>query len=149
MNVMPQDPSFGEEQQNRSLEKRRRRMARIIGLCAVIGLAALVGFGIWTQSSRKADANAVLAAQKDTVPKVRTIIVKDATAPRTIELPANMAAFDSATLYARATGYIGKRNVDIGSKVHKGDVLAVISAPSSRSSRRRSTRRRQPPSSAR
>jgi len=40
-----------------------------------------------------------------------------------------MAAFDSATLYARATGYISVRNVDIGSKVHKGDVLAVIAAP--------------------
>jgi RND family efflux transporter MFP subunit len=40
-----------------------------------------------------------------------------------------MAAFDSATLFARATGYIGVRNVDIGSKVRKGDVLAVIAAP--------------------
>ena len=40
-----------------------------------------------------------------------------------------MAAFDSATLFARATGYISKRNVDIGSKAHKGDVLAVIAAP--------------------
>ena len=40
-----------------------------------------------------------------------------------------MAAFDSATLFARATGYIASRNVDIGSKVQKGDVLAVIAAP--------------------
>ncbi|MGB6919683.1 MAG: efflux RND transporter periplasmic adaptor subunit, partial [Methylovirgula sp.] len=34
-----------------------------------------------------------------------------------------------ATVYARATGYISTRNVDIGSRVHAGDVLAVISAP--------------------
>jgi RND family efflux transporter MFP subunit len=40
-----------------------------------------------------------------------------------------MQAFDSATLYARATGYIAKRNVDIGSQVRAGDVLAVIAAP--------------------
>jgi RND family efflux transporter MFP subunit len=40
-----------------------------------------------------------------------------------------MQAFDEATLYARATGYIAERRVDIGSRVHKGDVLAVISAP--------------------
>jgi RND family efflux transporter MFP subunit len=40
-----------------------------------------------------------------------------------------MTAFQSATLFARATGYISTRNVDIGSKVRKGDVLAVIAAP--------------------
>jgi RND family efflux transporter MFP subunit len=44
-------------------------------------------------------------------------------------LPGNLAAFESATISARATGYIGVRNVDIGSKVRKGDVLAVIAAP--------------------
>src|SRR5262249_39225574 len=38
-------------------------------------------------------------------------------------------AFDSATLFARATGYIAVRNVDIGSKVRKGDELALIAAP--------------------
>src|SRR5262249_16814779 len=32
-------------------------------------------------------------------------------------------------LHARATGYIGVRDVDIGDKVRKGDVLAVIAAP--------------------
>ena len=49
--------------------------------------------------------------------------------PRTLDLPGSMAAFDSATLFARATGYVSVRNVDIGSKVRKGDVLAVIAAP--------------------
>ena len=43
--------------------------------------------------------------------------------------PATLQAFDSATLFARATGYIAKRDVDIGSRVHAGDVLAVIAAP--------------------
>jgi RND family efflux transporter MFP subunit len=55
--------------------------------------------------------------------------VKAIDTPRQIDLPGNIQAFDSATLYARATGYISKRNVDIGSRVHAGDVLAVISAP--------------------
>jgi RND family efflux transporter MFP subunit len=63
------------------------------------------------------------------IPLVRTMVAKAEDAPRTIELTGNMAAFDSATLFARATGYISTRNVDIGSKVRKGDVLAVIAAP--------------------
>ncbi len=36
---------------------------------------------------------------------------------------------EQANLYARATGYISTRNVDIGSKVRAGDVLAIIAAP--------------------
>ena len=63
------------------------------------------------------------------MPNVLTMTVKEDKGPRTIELPGNMAAFDNATLFARATGYISVRNVDIGSKVHKGDVLALIAAP--------------------
>lgn len=96
---------------------------------AVAALAMLIGFGAWNQSSRSAAAVAALKARTDAVPHVRTMIVKEDDGPRTIELPGNMAAFDSATLYARATGYIRVRNVDIGSKVRKGDALAVISAP--------------------
>jgi RND family efflux transporter MFP subunit len=71
----------------------------------------------------------VLEARNTLVPAVRTLVVQEDLQPRTIDLPGSMAAFDSATLYARATGYISVRNVDIGSKVHKGDVLAVIAAP--------------------
>lgn len=56
------------------------------------------------------------------------------TAPRQLDLPGTTMAFDSATIFARATGYISKRMVDIGSRVKAGDVLAVIAAPTSISS---------------
>src|SRR5689334_12309726 len=42
---------------------------------------------------------------------------------------ATLQAFSSATLYARATGYISKREVDIGTRVRAGDLLATIAAP--------------------
>ena len=70
-----------------------------------------------------------LKTRQDAVPVVRAMEVKTDQAPRVVDLPGTMQAFDSATLYARATGYIGKRNVDIGSRVHAGDVLAIITAP--------------------
>ena len=68
-------------------------------------------------------------AQENIAPLVRTMDVAADTAPRVVDLPGTMQAFDSATLFARATGYIAKRNVDIGSQVRAGDVLAVIAAP--------------------
>jgi RND family efflux transporter MFP subunit len=44
-------------------------------------------------------------------------------------LPGTTAAFASASIFARATGYIAKRNVDIGDRVKAGDLLAQLSVP--------------------
>src|SRR5260370_1662454 len=44
-------------------------------------------------------------------------------------LPGNIQPLYSATVYARVDGYIDRRNVDIGTSVKRGQVLAVISAP--------------------
>jgi RND family efflux transporter MFP subunit len=129
MNYLPVEPKVHEYKYAEPGERQRRRTARAIGLGAVATVALLVGFGTWTHSSRSAAAVGVLEARINAVPNVLTMTVKEDREPRTIELPGNMAAFDTATLFARATGYIGVRNVDIGSKVHKGDVLALIAAP--------------------
>jgi RND family efflux transporter MFP subunit len=129
MNYLPAEPTVHKNKRTNAEEHQRRRIARVIGLGAIATVALLVGLGAWGQSSRRADTVAVLEARKNAVPNVRTMVVKEDKGPRTMELPGSMAAFDSATLYARATGYINVRNVDIGSKVHKGDVLAVIAAP--------------------
>ena len=43
--------------------------------------------------------------------------------------PGSTEAFALADIYARASGYITKRNVDIGSRVKQGDVLVEITAP--------------------
>src|SRR5258708_10940588 len=44
-------------------------------------------------------------------------------------LPGNTQAIQEATLYARASGYLSRRFVDIGSRVKAGQVLAVIESP--------------------
>ena len=40
--------------------------------------------------------------------------------------PGSTLAFNLADIFARASGYITTRNVDIGSRVKKGDVLVEI-----------------------
>lgn len=129
MNYLPAEPMIHDHKGRKADERQRLRIARAIGVGAVATVALLVGFGAWSQSSRSADTIAVLEARNNAVPNVRTMTVEEDKGPRTIELPGNMAAFDTATLFARATGYISVRNVDIGSKVRKGDVLALIAAP--------------------
>jgi RND family efflux transporter MFP subunit len=111
------------------VERGRRRAARWVGIGAVSLLALMVALGTWTHVARDAAASDALRVRQDAVPLVRSMVVKTDDAPRVIDLPGTMQAFDAATLYARATGYIEQRNVDIGSHVHKGDVLVVIAAP--------------------
>lgn len=114
---------------DRRQERRRRRTGRLIGLAAIAGLGLLVGIGARSHAQREAETLATLAAQRNAVPVVRTAVLKTVDTPRDLELPGSTQAFDTATIYARATGYIAKRNVDIGSRVHAGDVLAIIAAP--------------------
>ncbi|WP_051335356.1 efflux RND transporter periplasmic adaptor subunit [Methylocapsa acidiphila] len=109
--------------------QQRRRVARALGISTGAALAALIGFGAWNYASRQAETLAVLNASKNAVPHVNVMIAQNDPTPRTIELPGNMAPFENATISARATGYISTRNVDIGTKVRTGDVLAVIAAP--------------------
>lgn len=111
------------------LEARRRRTARILGATAVAAVALLVAVGAWGHIQTRANALADLAQERDTVPTVRTITAAAVDTPRPLDLPATLQAFNSATLFARATGYIAKREVDIGSRVHAGDLLALIAAP--------------------
>jgi RND family efflux transporter MFP subunit len=44
-------------------------------------------------------------------------------------LPGTTAAFAAANIYARATGYIAQRKVDIGDRVKAGDLLAQLAVP--------------------
>lgn len=103
-----------------------RWMFAIVTLLLVAGLVA---YGIWGHTQRSEAAQETLQQQEHLIPHVRTASVKSTDAPKMLSLPGNIQAFDSATVYARATGYIATRNVDIGSKVKAGDVLAVIAAP--------------------
>ena len=110
-------------------EKKRRRIARLLGLCAVILVLAMVVWGVWAHMATRNAASHALQTRQSAIPAVRTQVVRANDKPEIVDLSGTMEAFDAATLYARATGYIGKRNVDIGSHVHAGDVLAVIAAP--------------------
>jgi RND family efflux transporter MFP subunit len=112
-----------------NLERRRRRLARLLGVGAVAVLGGLIGVGTWGHAAQRAASVATLQARHQAVAVVRTAVVQAVNTPRQIALPGTIQAFNTATLFARATGYIKTRNVDIGSHVKQGDVLAVIAAP--------------------
>lgn len=63
------------------------------------------------------------------VPNVRVATVQTSQSNIVVALSATTAAFADANIYARATGYIEKRKVDIGDHVNAGDLLAELAVP--------------------
>src|SRR5882672_6184436 len=66
-------------------------------------------------------------AQTSSMPAT-TQSAKDAP-PATVVAPASVAAFYTADLYAKDSGYISEVNSDIGDHVTKGQILAEIDDP--------------------
>ncbi|WP_158744022.1 efflux RND transporter periplasmic adaptor subunit [Acidisphaera sp. L21] len=106
-----------------------RRIPRRPLLVAGVVVVALLGWGAWGQYDRAALASQTQQNTDDFVPTVQVAKAKLEDGPVTFTLPGTVSAFDQATIYARATGYIAERRVDIGSRVKKGDLLFRISAP--------------------
>lgn len=71
----------------------------------------------------------VLQAAEDQRAQVRTVRVEAAETFYELRLPAQAQAGERALLYARATGVVAERRVDLGDWVEQGQVLAIVSAP--------------------
>jgi RND family efflux transporter MFP subunit len=67
--------------------------------------------------------------ERDFVPSLHVATVEANSGTVSVTLPGTTAAFAAANIYARATGYIAKRNVDIGDRVKKGELLAELAVP--------------------
>jgi HlyD family secretion protein len=95
----------------------------------LVPVLALLGLGGYLHYRTYADAAETQQEHEDFVPRVRTAVAQKVDAPVDLTLPGQTEAFDSANLYPRATGYIAERRVDIGSRVHRDDLLVRIEAP--------------------
>jgi RND family efflux transporter MFP subunit len=100
-----------------------------IAIYVAVPLALLIAWGAWGHWKIHSAAAAAQRQQQDFAPEVRIGDAKRVDAPVSLTEPGQTVAFDSANLSARSTGYIAERLVDIGSRVHKGDLLLRIAAP--------------------
>jgi RND family efflux transporter MFP subunit len=85
--------------------------------------------GVWGKISQQEQVTATAEQARDFIPSVRVATVEASPATVSVTLPGTTAAFAAANIFARATGYIAKRNVDIGDHVKAGDVLAQLAVP--------------------
>jgi RND family efflux transporter MFP subunit len=105
-----------------------RRMKR----GAVIFAVVLVGLFVAVRVDRffKDRALAHGAEQTSAAPRLVDVVAAEPVgAVQHLSLPGQTEAWHSSTIYARVNGYVSKWMVDIGDRVHKGQIMAVIETP--------------------
>jgi HlyD family secretion protein len=107
------------------LAKSRRRLSYGIFLlsAAVAALAAAVFLTRGKTAARAANVPGV------SVTRVEIVRPAKGGMRRTTVQPGTVIGFESVDLYAMVSGYLKEQSVDIGSRIRKGQVLAVIDAP--------------------
>jgi RND family efflux transporter MFP subunit len=112
-----------------SLKARRRWGGSLVALGAFSLLAGGVALGASRHYAQHQQVLAAAERERDFVPSVRVATVTANPGIVSVTLPGTTAAFADANIYARATGYIAKRNVDIGDRVKQGELLAQLAVP--------------------
>ncbi|HEV3260111.1 MAG TPA: efflux RND transporter periplasmic adaptor subunit, partial [Gemmataceae bacterium] len=118
-------PSEAEDQSRRRAGKR----LLVIGIVVVLALAGALAVGTLPRLSQQQRLDAATAQAAARAPRVTVAVVQRMAPSAERILPGNSLPLMEAALYARATGYVSRRLVDIGDRVQAGQLLAEISAP--------------------
>ena len=110
---------------------RRRGKRGLVGGSAIAGgaVVAFLATGIMPRVAQHHRLAAAAAAVGVSVPTVSVTTVMHDTSPSSVSLPGALTAVQTAAIYARTSGYVRRRLVDIGSRVRAGQLLADIDAP--------------------
>jgi RND family efflux transporter MFP subunit len=108
---------------------RRQWGGRLFALGGFLLLTGGLSLGAWGYYSRQQQVAATARQERDFVPSLGVATVEASPNTVPVTLPGTTAAFAAANIYARATGYIAKRNVDIGDRVKNGELLAELAVP--------------------
>src|SRR5215813_3840656 len=88
---------------------RRRRGGRMAAFGLVLIGAAALASGAWSHYQQHRENVAAAEQQRDFVPEVRVATIEPSDTFQVVSLPATTSAFATANIFARASGYIGKR----------------------------------------
>jgi RND family efflux transporter MFP subunit len=124
-----QPPARESQAAGRQPRQPRRAGRRVVVSGVLVLLIAGFLVGLWQHYGRYSQAMATAAEQRDFVPLVRVQEVRASDDVMLVALPATTLGFETANIYGRASGYITKRLVDIGSRVKTGDLLVEVTAP--------------------
>ena len=100
-----------------------------VWVAAVLAAVALLGAGIIPRMQRRARAAETAETASSSLANVLVVKARLTSGSADLELPGNIQALNVASIYARTSGYVQQRLVDIGTPVKAGQLLAVIASP--------------------
>ena len=104
----------------------KRRTRQIVAGAAVV-LGVVLAVGAYTRFVQASDVRDW--TRESEVPTVAVVAPKTGSARQPLVLPGTLSAFNDAKIYAQTAGYVKAWYKDIGARVKKGDVLALIDTP--------------------
>lgn len=107
-------------------EPRPRRLV-IGGIAFAIVAAVIVVMGLRGRAKSEHELAERTVAQA--IPTVEVILPQRGAAAGELVLPGDVQAFSTASIYARASGYVSAWYKDIGDRVRRGEKLADIDTP--------------------
>src|SRR6516165_2440115 len=107
----------------------RRSGRRLLGAGVLVLFISALALGVWRHYQQHRQVRDTAEHQASFVPNVRVEKVAQRLGRLHVTLPATTLGFVEANIYARASGYVVKRYVDIGDRVKAGQLLAEITAP--------------------
>jgi RND family efflux transporter MFP subunit len=125
----PLAPELDPDEKREQHEAPRRRGGWVLGGVVLLVLIGALSLGTWRYVAQHRETLMVSEQHQNFVPRVRVGTVRASSDAVVVSLPATTSAFTSANIFARASGYIEKRNVDIGDHVKEGQLLVRIVAP--------------------
>jgi RND family efflux transporter MFP subunit len=130
--VIPSAPNAADETLKAEPQRKSVRRfggASIVGAALLLLLPGGLVVGAVRHYQAGQDAAATAKQRKEFVPNVRVAQIRPSDGIMIVSLPATTTAFEAANIFARTSGYIEKRHVDIGDQVKAGTLLAEITAP--------------------
>ena len=101
----------------------------MLGVLALAALAGGLAVGVVPRLRHERELVASAAEMTASKPRVTVVSARGATPTAERVLPGSSQPLLEAAIYARTTGYLKSRRVDIGDRVQEGDLLAEIAAP--------------------
>lgn len=121
------DVVAAHEESHRAPEMDSPGSGRTIGLIFAIVLLIAIGYGIYAR--HRHDARLEEKTAEEAIPTVNVMHPVAGSKTQDLVLPGNVQAFTETPIYSRTNGYLRKWYFDIGSRVRRGQLLAVIETP--------------------
>jgi RND family efflux transporter MFP subunit len=108
------------------MQARRRRQLVVLGAvaaCVLVGVIEAKRFGVGSSTASED------ATQAERIPYAAVASVKRETISNSLSIAGQFSPYQNVELHAKVAGYIKNIYVDIGDRVHTGQVLAVLEIP--------------------